>query len=55
MSATELGEYLDYSTSTVYTHVSRERWDKIPAPSLRLASGPVWYVGDVEEWKRKKR
>jgi len=55
MSVQELGVYLGYTTSTVYTHVSRERWDKIPQPSLRLGCGPVWYVGDVEEWRKKNR
>ena len=49
-----LARYLGYTRSTIWTHVSRERWDKIPPPSRRLAMGPVWYVGDVEEWKQVK-
>ena len=48
-----LGAMLGYTRSTVLTHLSRERWDKIPPPSRRLAMGPVWYVGDVEEWKER--
>ena len=51
LSIKELGEYVGYTHSTVYTHLSRHRWDKIPPPSIRLGSGPVWYLGDVEEWK----
>jgi predicted DNA-binding transcriptional regulator AlpA len=47
----ELARQLGYTPSTVYTHLSRNRFDKIPAPSRRLAMGPVWYVGDVEEWR----
>ena len=46
-----LGVRLGYTRSTVLTHLSRGRWDKIPQPSKRLAMGPVWYVGDVEKWR----
>ena len=46
-----LGARLGYTRSTVLTHLSRGRWDKIPSPSRRLAMGPIWYVGDVEEWR----
>lgn len=46
-----LGRLLGYSRATVYTHLSRERFDKIPPPSRRLAMGPVWYLGDVVEWR----
>ncbi len=46
-----LGHLLGYSRATVYTHLSRERFDKIPPPSRRLAMGPIWYLGDVEEWR----
>ncbi len=47
-----LGEYLGYTRATVLTHLSRQRWDKIPKPSRRLAMGPIWYAGDVEDWKK---
>jgi predicted DNA-binding transcriptional regulator AlpA len=50
-----LARQLGYTRSTVYTHLSRERWDKIPPPSVRLAMGPVWYVGDVEEWQQAEK
>ena len=49
-----LGERLGYKYSTMLTHLSRKRWDKIPEPSRRLAIGPLWYLGDVEEWESKK-
>ena len=48
-----LARYLRYTRTTVWTHVSRERWDKVPPPSRRLALGPIWYVGDVREWQDK--
>jgi hypothetical protein len=51
----ELARQLGYTRSTVYTHLSRERWDKIPPPSCRLAMGPIWYLGDVEEWEKKRK
>jgi predicted DNA-binding transcriptional regulator AlpA len=50
-----LAEYLGYTRSTVWTHLSRERWDKIPPPSRRFDMGPIWYVGDVEEWRTIRR
>ncbi len=55
LSIKELGEYLGFSTPTVYTYLSREKWDKIPQPSVRLGSGPIWYQGDVEEWRDIRR
>jgi hypothetical protein len=50
----ELAQRLGYKPATVYSHLSRQRYDKVPPPSRRLAMGPVWYVGDVEEWQRGK-
>ena len=51
----ELARHLGYTRSTVYTHLSRERWDKVPPPSRRLAMGPIWYQGDVENWREERR
>jgi predicted DNA-binding transcriptional regulator AlpA len=48
-----LARLLGYTRSTVLTHVSRQRWDKVPPPSRRLTVGPVWYTGHVEEWRQK--
>ena len=53
LDADALARRLGYTRTTVWTHLSRERWDKIPPPSRRLAMGPVWYVGDVEEWRKE--
>jgi predicted DNA-binding transcriptional regulator AlpA len=53
LSIKELGEHLGFTAPTVYTYLSRERWNRIPPPSIRLGSGPVWYVGDVQEWQEK--
>ncbi len=51
----ELARELGYRPATVHTHLSRKRWDKIPPPSVRLATGPIWYQGDVEEWRETIR
>ncbi len=51
----ELAAYLGYKRSTLYSHLTRELWDKIPPPSVRLATGPIWYLGDVEEWRDIRR
>ena len=47
----ELARELDYKPATVHTYLSRKNWRKVPQPSVRLATGPIWYVGDVEEWR----
>jgi predicted DNA-binding transcriptional regulator AlpA len=49
-----LAQRLGYTRATVLTHLSRERFDKIPPPSRRLAMGPIWYLGDVEEWRSSR-
>jgi hypothetical protein len=54
LDAEALAQLLGFTRSTVLTHLSRQRWDKIPPPSRRLAMGPIWYVGGVQEWQRKK-
>ncbi len=50
-----LARRLGYAQPTVWTHLSRERYDKIPPPSRRLKVGPLWYVGDVEAWEKHKK
>ncbi len=54
LGTAELAEYLGYTRSTIYSHLTRELWTKIPPPSLRLATGPIWYLGDVEEWRSSR-
>ena len=54
LDAHALAKQLRYTRSTVLTHLSRERWDKIPPPSRRLTMGPVWYLGEVQEWRETK-
>ncbi len=49
----ELAEHLGYKRSTLYSHLTRELWTKIPPPSVRLATGPIWYLGDVDEWRER--
>ena len=49
-----LAQHLGYTYSTLRTHLAREMWDKIPEPSVRLATGPLWYRCHVEEWQKDK-
>jgi predicted DNA-binding transcriptional regulator AlpA len=51
----ELADELGYKRTTVYAHLTRELWHKIPQPSLRISCGPVWYQGDVDEWRDIRR
>jgi predicted DNA-binding transcriptional regulator AlpA len=50
----ELADELGYKRSTVYAHLTRQLWHKIPEPSARISCGPIWYLGDVEEWREKQ-
>ena len=52
MDIAALAEYLGYKPSTVRTYITRKRWKRIPQPRVQLTVGPVWYVGDVEEWRK---
>ena len=50
-----LARELGNRPATVHTHLWRQRWDKIPQPSVRLATGPIWYPGDVNECRTMRR
>jgi hypothetical protein len=54
MDIAALAQYLGYTPSTVRTYIARKRWQRIPKPSAQLNVGPVWYAGDVEEWRKGK-
>jgi predicted DNA-binding transcriptional regulator AlpA len=54
LDAEALGKLLGYTRSTVHTHVSRERWDKIPKPDVKLGARPIWYEGSVQEWRERQ-
>jgi hypothetical protein len=54
MDIAALGEYLGYTPNTIRTYVARKRWTSIPKPSAQLTTGPIWYVGDVDEWREKQ-
>lgn len=51
LDATALGKRLGLKRDSVLSYLSRGR-KGVPEPSVRLAIGPLWYVGDVEEWER---
>jgi uncharacterized protein YjcR len=53
MDIAALAENLGYKPSTVRTYMARGQWERVPKPSVHLAVSPIWYVGDVEEWRRK--
>src|SRR5688572_25412500 len=48
----EIAQMLGVSKRTAVTYSQR---DDFPQPLDRLASGPVWRVGDIEEWAAKTR
>lgn len=50
----ELANELGYTPSTIRSHLTRELWHKVPPPSLRLSTGPIWYLGHVEEWREER-
>ena len=51
----ELADELGYKRSTVYAHLTRELWHKIPEPSARISCGPIWYACHVQEWQKAKQ
>ena len=53
MDIAALAKYLGYTPSTVRTYLARKRWERVPEPSVKLTVSPIWYLGDVEEWKGK--
>ena len=54
LDATALGKRLGIKRATVLSYLSRRR-KGVPEPSVRLAVGPIWYLGDVQEWEKKGR
>ena len=54
MDIAGLAKHLGYAQVTIRTYLSRSRWDKIPPPSRRFHMGPIWYLGDVEEWRQTR-
>ena len=51
LDATALGKRLGIKRATVLSYLSRRR-KGVPEPSVRLAVGPIWYLGDVQEWEK---
>ena len=54
LDATALGKRLGIKRDTVLSYLSRRR-KGAPEPSVRLAVGPIWYLGDVQEWETERR
>jgi hypothetical protein len=50
-----LADELVYKRSTVYAHLTRKLWHKIPEPSARISCGPIWHLSDVQEWREQSR
>ena len=55
MDIAALAEYLGYKPSTVRTYMARGQWERVPKPSVYLTVSPIWYVGDVEEWREERQ
>ena len=49
-SLAEIADVLGVHKNTALRYTAR---DDFPAPLDRLAVGPVWRIGDVEEWAAK--
>jgi hypothetical protein len=54
LDATALGERLGLKRDTVLTYLSRRNFERIPRPNRKLAMGPLWFEGSVEEWEAKR-
>ena len=54
LDATALGERLGLKRDTVLTYLSRRNFERIPRPNRKLAMGPVWFEGNVNEWEAKR-
>ena len=54
LDATALGERLGLKRDTVLTYLSRRNFERIPRPNRKLAMGPVWFEGSVNEWEAKR-
>ncbi|MFD0717670.1 helix-turn-helix transcriptional regulator [Paenibacillus sp. GCM10027626] len=48
----EAAEMLGWSKQQVTLYISR---DKFPEPSLRLASGPLWTIEQIEEYRDARK
>jgi hypothetical protein len=51
LDATALGDRLGLKRDTVLTYLSRRNFERIPRPNRKLAMGPLWFEGSVEEWE----
>jgi hypothetical protein len=54
LDATALGERLGLKRDTVLAYLSRRNFERIPRPNRKLAMGPVWFEGSIEEWEAKR-
>lgn len=50
-----LAERLGLKRDTVLVYLNRRSFHRIPKPSRRLKTGPLWYEGSVRQWERQNR
>jgi hypothetical protein len=53
LDATALGERVGLKRGTELAYLSRRNFERIPRPDRKLAMGPVWFEGSIEEWEAK--
>lgn len=50
-----LAERLGFKRDTVLVYLNRRSFHRIPKPSRRLKTGPLWYEGSVRQWEQQNR
>ena len=55
LDADALAERLGFKRDTVLVYLNRRSFHRIPRPSRRLRTGPLWYEGSVRQWERQNR
>jgi hypothetical protein len=55
LDPTALGKRLGLKRGTVLSYLARRNYRVIPKPDRRLAMGPIWYSGSVENWQPNRR
>ena len=50
-----LAARLGFKRDTVLVYLNRRSFHRIPRPSRRLKTGPLWYEGSVRQWEQNNR
>jgi len=52
LDAQALADRLGFKRDTILSYVSLGSFHRIPRPSRRLATGPIWYEVSVRNWEQ---